>query len=360
MKAALVINKKLTVEDIAEPIPAPNELLVRSLVCGICGTDLHCVHAAKEMGDASERAMGKSIVDATQPISLGHEFCAEVLEPLKGDSRFKTGDRVVALPFLAREDGMIFIGSAPTHIPGGFSERMTIDSRMTFKVPNGLSNEMAALTEPMAVALHAVNQAKVNERDVPLVIGCGPIGLAIIAILKMRGIQPIVAADFAEGRRKQALKLGADVVVDPRSESPYTAWEKAAATTDSNLFGAISPMLGGAGRRPSVIFECVGVPGMIQQVMAGAAYGARVLVVGLCMQPDQIEPVFPVMKELTLGFASFYTPEEFAQTLSHLAEGELEASAMITDSIALSQIAGAFEQLAKPQDQIKIMVRPDA
>lgn len=359
MKAALVIDKKLSIEDIAEPIPAAHEMLVSSLVCGICGTDLHCVHAAKEMGDASVRALGKAIVDASRPISLGHEFCAEVLEPVKGDPRFKTGDRVVALPFLAREDGMIFIGSAPSHIPGGFSQRMAIDSRMTFAVPNGLSSEMAALTEPMAVALHAVNQAKVTQRDVPLVVGCGPIGLAIIAVLKMRGIQPIVAADFSAGRLAQAKKLGADVVVDPRQQSPYEAWEHAAKTEDTELFGAISPMLGGAGRRPSVIFECVGVPGMIQQVMAGAVYGARIMVVGLCMQADQIEPVFPVMKELNVGFASFYSGEEFAQTLHHLAEGELDANAMITDDLPLSQITHAFEQLATPQDQIKIMIRPN-
>ncbi|WP_339489477.1 zinc-binding dehydrogenase [Pseudomonas sp. EL_65y_Pfl2_R95] len=360
MKAALVIDKKLTVEDIAEPTPAAHELLVSSLVCGICGTDLHCVHSAKEMGDASVRALGKAIVDPSQPISLGHEFCAEVLEPAKGDNRFKTGDRVVALPFLAREDGMVFIGSAPSHIPGGFSQRMTIDSRMTFAVPNGLSSEMAALTEPMAVALHAVNQAKVTQRDVPLVVGCGPIGLAIIAVLKMRGIQPIVAADVSAGRLAQAQKLGADVVVNPRQQSPYEAWEQAAQTDDADLFGAISPMLGGAGRRPSVIFECVGVPGMIQQVMAGAVYGARIMVVGLCMQADQIEPVFPVMKELNVGFSSFYSGEEFAQTLHHLAEGQLEANAMITDDLPLSQITTAFEQLATPQDQIKIMIRPNA
>ncbi|WP_339515614.1 zinc-binding dehydrogenase [Pseudomonas sp. RL_15y_Pfl2_60] len=360
MKAAVVIDKKLTIEDIAEPIPRPHELVVSSLVCGVCGSDLHCVHSAKEMSDSSLRALGKAIVDPSQPISLGHEFCAEVLEPLKGDSRFKTGDRVVALPFLAREEGMTFIGSAPTDIPGGFAQRMIIDSRMALAVPNGLSSEIAALTEPMAVALHAVNQAKVTQRDVPLVVGCGPIGLAIIAVLKMRGIQPIVAADFSAGRLAQAKKLGADVVVDPRQQSPYAAWEQAAKTDDAELFGAISPMLGGAGRRPSVIFECVGVPGMIQQVMAGAVYGARIMVVGLCMQADQIEPVFPVMKELNLGFASFYSGEEFAQTLHHLAEGELDASAMITDDLPLSQIADAFEQLATPQDQIKIMIRPNA
>lgn len=360
MKAALVIDKKLTVEDIAEPTPTANELLVSTLVCGVCGTDLHCVHGAKEMAESSERAIGRTIVDPSRPISLGHEFCAEVLEPVKNDPRFKTGDRVVALPFLAREEGMTFIGSAPTNIPGGFSERMLIDSRMTFKVPNGLSSEIAALTEPLSVALHAVNQANVTQRDVPLVIGCGPIGLAIIAVLKMRGIQPIVAADLSAGRLAQAKNLGADIVVDPRQHSPYDAWEKAAQTDDSELFGAISPMLGGAGRRPSVIFECVGVPGMIQQVMVGAVYGARVMVVGLCMQPDQIEPVFPIMKELTFGFASFYTSEEFAQTLHHLAEGELDASALITDNLPLSQISHAFEQLATPQDQIKIMIRPNA
>jgi len=359
MKAALVINKKLQVGDISEPTPAAHELLVKSLVCGICGTDLHCVHHAQEMAEASKRAIGLPLVDPSRPITLGHEFCAEVLEPLKGDARFKTGDRIVALPFLPRDQGMLFIGSGTEHLPGGFSQRLTVDSRLAFAVPNGLSSELAALTEPMAVALHAVNQSKLEWRDVPLVIGCGPIGLALIAVLKMRGVQPIVAADFSPARRELARQLGADVVVDPREQSPYQAWEDAAHTDDAGLFGAISPLLGGAGRRPSVIFECVGIPGLIQQVMAGAPYGARVVVVGLCMEVDRIEPVFPFLKELHVSFASFYSPEEFAQTLRYLAEGELKAQPLITANLPLEQITSAFEQLASPQEQIKILIRPN-
>ncbi|MBM7061842.1 zinc-binding dehydrogenase [Pseudomonas sp. UL073] len=360
MKAAMVIDKKVSVADIPEPVPAANELLVRSLVCGICGSDLHCAHFAQEMADTAQRAVGMALLDPQQPISLGHEFCAEVLEPVKGDPSFKTGDRIVALPFLLRDSGLAFVGTGPAHVPGGFAERLTVDNRLSFVVPNGLSNELAALTEPMAVALHAVNQANVSVRDVPLVIGCGPIGLAIIAVLKMRGLQPIVAADFSAARREQARQLGADLVVDPREQSPYQTWEEAARTDDSTLFGAISPLLGGAGRRPSVIFECVGVPGMIQEVMTGAPYGARIMVVGLCMEPDRIEPASPILKELNVGFASFYSPQEFAQTLRHLAEGELDVGAMITANLPLAQIGEAFEQLAKPQDQIKILIRPGA
>ncbi|WP_138440479.1 zinc-binding dehydrogenase [Marinobacter alexandrii] len=358
MRSATVDNNTLKVMDVPTPQPRENELLVKSLVCGVCGSDLHCLHHSHDLAEGTRQIVGQPLVDPDNPILLGHEFCGEVLEVNQKDSPFREGDTVVSLPFLLREEGVSFIGSGGASLPGGFSEQLLVDGRLTMKVPNGLDCNTAALTEPMAVAMHAVRKSEPTQNHVPLVVGCGPIGLAVIAVLKMMKIGPIVASDFSKARRDLAGQMGADVVVNPAEHSPYDSWKEAARTTDASLAGPVSPLLGGHDLKPSLIFECVGVPGLIQNVCAGAPFGARIVVVGLCMEKDNLIPAMPVLKELDLRFVSFYTPEEFGDTLRSLAEGELEASGLISDVVGMDQINSAFDRLAKPESDVKIMVQP--
>lgn len=360
MRSATVENSALKILDVPVPRPRENELLVKSLVCGVCGSDLHCLQHSRELAESSRQIVGQPLVNPDRPILLGHEFCGEVLEVNQKDSPFKEGDRVVSLPFLMRQEGMAFIGSGDSSMPGGFSEQLLVDSRLTMKVPNGLDENTASLTEPMAVAMHAVRRAEPTRNHVPLVIGCGPIGLAVIAVLKMMKIGPIVASDFSAARRNLARQMGADVVVDPAENSPYESWKEAARTRDESMAGPVSPMFGGGDLKPSLIFECVGVPGLIQNVCAGAPYGARVIVVGLCMEKDNLVPAMPVLKELDIRFVSFYTPDEFAETLRFLADGELDASGLISDVVGLDDITRAFDRLSKPETDVKILVRPNA
>ena len=126
---------------------------------------------------------------------------------------------------------------------------MLLTAPLLLEVPNGLAAEHAALTEPMAVGLHGVNKGNMQPGEGALVLGCGPVGLAVIAALKVKGIGPIVAADFSPARRQLALTMGADEAVDPREESAWAAWDRA-----------------GNGR-PPVIFEAIGVPGIINDIM---------------------------------------------------------------------------------------------
>lgn len=361
MRSAVTRDNQLHIEDLPDPQPRENELRARSLVCGICGSDLHCLHHSNELAESSRQIMGAPMIDTSQPVLMGHEFVGEILETPASDSPFREGDQVVSLPFLMRDDGMALIGfgSGPQNLPGGFSEQLLLDNRLTMKVPNGLDPETASLTEPMSVALHAVNRGEPQPHHVPLVIGCGPIGLAIIAVLKMKKIGPIVASDFSESRRKLAKQMGADVVVNPADQSPYETWKEAARTDQPDEAGPFSPLFGGADLKPSLIFECVGVPGLIQNVCAGAPYGARVVIVGLCMENDAIVPAFPVIKELDVRFVSFYSPDEFGATLHHLANGELEATGLISDTVGLDDIGSAFERLGTPDSDIKILVKPN-
>jgi threonine dehydrogenase-like Zn-dependent dehydrogenase len=242
--------------------------------------------------------------------------------------------------------------------PGGYGEYMRLTEALLLEVPNGLTTEHAALTEPMAVGVHAVAKARLETDDAPLVIGCGPVGLAVIAALRLANVRPIVAADFSKRRRELALTLGADVVVDPASTTPWQSWREAAVYRDPSRAPAPPPWVTGPVVRPAVVFECVGVPGVLDQVMAAAPRGTRIVVVGVCMEPDTIHPLIGIGKELNLQFVLGYTPDEFAATLRHIAEGAIPAAPLITDTVGIDGVVAAFVELASPERHAKILVAP--
>jgi threonine dehydrogenase-like Zn-dependent dehydrogenase len=208
------------------------------------------------------------------------------------------------------------------------------------KVPSGLPAHLAAMTEPLAVGVHAVAKSRITGGESAIVLGLGPVGLACIAELRLRGIGPIVAADVSPKRRQLAEKLGADVVVDPRETSAIDAWRKV------------------DGMRPLVIFEAVGVPGMIEEAMRMAPKDARILVVGVCMQEDRIHPLLGIGRELNIQFALGYEPDEFASALHAIAEGQVDLAPWLTGKVDVDGVPGAFDALADPEAHAKILVVP--
>jgi threonine dehydrogenase-like Zn-dependent dehydrogenase len=258
------------------------------------------------------------------------------------------------MPLLLRAGGLQGIGFS-NEVPGGYGELMVLSEMLLLEIPNGLSTRHAALTEPMAVGLHAVEKARLAPGDVPLVIGCGPVGLAVIAALQLKGAAPIVAADYSAARRRLAEVLGADVVVDPAAASPYAAWEEMAKPE-----GDVPPMPFSLGPvlRPGVFFECVGVPGVIDRMMKGAPRAARIVVVGACMEPDQMLPILGINKELNLQFVLGYEPHEFAATLFEIAAGRIAVEPLITGGVGVEGVAAAFEELGRPDRHAKILVEP--
>lgn len=340
MKAAVMRGKELVVEDIDDPVPGNGEILVKTLACGICGSDLHTLKHADQMVQMSIESGAPFAMDLDKPVVMGHEFCAEVLElgPNAG-SGVAAGDRIVSIPVVIGQGGMQSVGYSNQY-PGGYGELMALSAMLAIKVPNGLSNEYAALTEPMAVGRHGVSRSGITPGKAAVVIGCGPVGLAIIADLALRGIEPIVAADFSPARRALAATMGATEVVDPAVEPVVDAWRRV------------------DGTKSLVIFEAVGVPGLIDSAMAAAPRGARVVVVGVCMEPDSIRPMLGIAKELDVSFALGYSYEEFAGTLKSIAEGELDVGPMITGQVGVDGVPQAFHDLANPEAHCKILVTP--
>jgi threonine dehydrogenase-like Zn-dependent dehydrogenase len=341
MRAAVMRGQRLVVDEVPEPVPGLGQVLVKTLACGICGSDLHALRHAARMAEAARDAGAPSFaMDPSRDLVMGHEFCAEVLEYGPGTQpRLRAGERVCAMPILLHAGGIAGVGYS-NEFPGGYGERMLLAEPLLLPVPNGLPTEAAALTEPLAVGEHAVVKARLEKGDAPLVIGAGPVGLAVIAALRRRGIGPIVASDFSPARRALAVTLGAHVAVDPATEPPFARLAREAAG------------------RSAVAFECVGVPGMLQQICRDAPPGTRIIVAGVCMEEDRIHPFVSIVKELSLQFVLGYTPDEFAGTLRAIAEGEIDTSPLVTGKVGVDGVAGAFDALATPERHAKILVEP--
>jgi len=338
---------KLRVDDVPEPTPGPGQVLTKVLACGICGSDLHLLRHGEESRrismeldtDRPPDEMALKPFEPSADMVMGHEFCCEVVDLGPGCSNLAVGDIVVSMPVAFDADGLHGIGFSNVY-NGGYAELMVVDELTSMKVPSGLPVDLAAMTEPLAVGVHAVAKSRITSGDSAIVLGLGPVGLACIAELRMRGIGPIIAADFSPKRRQLAEKLGADVVVDPRETSAIDAWRKV------------------DGVRPLVIFEAVGVPGMLEQAMRIAPKDTRILVVGVCMQEDRIHPLLGVMRELNIQFALGYQPDEFGGALHAIAEGKVDLQPWITGTVDVDGVPGAFDALADPEAHAKILVKP--
>lgn len=345
-------NWELRVDDIPEPTPGPGQVLTRVLACGICGSDLHLVTHGAESRALTDELRAQADAEGIPPdptaaapfdpahdMVMGHEFCCEVIDVGPGCERLQVGDVIVSLPVTFDAGGLHALGFSNAY-NGGYAEQMVLSEMLGLRVPSGLPAELAALTEPLAVGVHAVAKSRIAVGDAAIVIGCGPVGLACIAELRMRGIGPIVAADLSPTRRALAERLGADVVVDPRAEPAIVAWRRI------------------DGNKPLVIFEAVGVPGMIEQAMRSAPRDTRILVVGACMQEDRFHPMLGIGRELSIQFVLGYTPEEFAASLTAIAEGKVDLRPWHTGTVGIDEVPQAFRDLADPERHAKILVVP--
>ena len=379
MRAVSCAEGALTVVDLPDPTPAKGQLLLGVLRCGICGSDLHAREHCDDLAEVMVELDYGQFMRRSTPTVLGHEFVGEVRERGAGVRKeFREGAHVAVFP-LVRVDGAVHPTGLSPLAPGGYAEQVLTEQSLSFVVPNGLAPDVAVLTEPMAVALHAVNRGDVSRKDVAIVLGCGPVGLAVICWLKARGVRTIVASDLSAGRRALATRCGATLVVDPTTESPYAAASSKFMTSAPDLLGLAVDSMDKLRRLPGwqhvfraadaagvamptgpVVFECVGVPGMIESVVSQAPLAARVVVVGVCMGADRFRPSMAINKELDLRFVLGYTPLEFRDTLHALADGKVDASALVTGTVGLDGVAHAFTALGDPERHAKILIDPSS
>ena len=379
MRAVACQHGDLDVVDLPEPEPADGQVLLEVTGCGICGSDLHARHHADAQADVLAEAGYDGFARSHEQVVFGHEFCGTILDygPKTG-RKTKPGTAVVALPLIRKANGMHAIGLSAS-APGAYAERVLVEEAFMMPVPNGLDPRVAVLTEPMAIAHHAVNRAEITKKDAAIVIGCGPVGLAVICMLRAAGVETIVASDLSAGRRALAQACGASVVVDPTEQSPYDVlddrgYQRSIAGAAAGGLKAMKGLqklpvpwhlvvrgldvLGVTAPKRPIVFECVGVPGIIDGIITAAPLNTRVVVAGVCMEPDQIRPAMAINKEIDLRFVVGYGPLEFRHTLHLLAEGKIDATPLITGTVGLDGVVNAFDALTHPERHAKIIIDP--
>jgi (R,R)-butanediol dehydrogenase/meso-butanediol dehydrogenase/diacetyl reductase len=220
--------------------------------------------------------------------------------------------------------------------PGGFAEYVKTGAGETIKLPDDLTMQSAALIEPLAVGLHAARVAQLKAGERVLIIGAGPVGLAVSLWCQFFGAKDVLVSEMAEQRRAMAKQMGATGTLTPGA-------------TLGEEFADVS------GEAPDVIFECVGAPGLLQESINIAPRRSRIVPVGVCEEPDTIIPVQALVKELSLYFAIAYTRDDFETVIAMLGQKRIDATPMITDIVKLDDMPAAFEALRSPTSQCKVL-----
>ena len=335
MKAVAFKKKdEMAVIETPNPRAGNGEVVLKVHNCGICGTDLHMAQYGMNMPPDS---------------IMGHEFCGEIHELGAGVNGYRVGDRVTALPFVAcgvcdlcvRDDAMHcakFRNLGLGQLPGAYAEYVVCGAGSLLKLPANVSSRAGALVEPLSVGLHGVNRSQIKRGMGCVVMGAGPIGLSTLIWAKAKGAGAVVVSEIAPGRTELAMKLGATAVVNPSKDDP------------AETVRAIT------GRAPEIVFECIGVKSTLTAGIGMVGRHGRVVVIGVCMEPDTIRPVTCVMKEVSIDFALAYNRAEFQGTIDALASGAIDATPMITDVIGVDQVPEMFAALKRPGSRAKVMV----
>ena len=344
MKAAIfkAPGAPLAIETVPDPTPGLRELVIKVEACGICGSDLHAADIHDDEGGMKPLPPGTI---------MGHEFSGTVVAVGEDALGFQPGMRVTALPYLGCGQCLACLsgtlrcerggrGMGFGRVPGAYAEYALTGAHETLPLPDAVDDIAGAMVEPLAVGLHAVHAAKLRPDDSALVMGAGPIGLAVTAWCRFFGARQVVTSDPVRPRLDLAGDFGATLCLDP-GEGDLMARVKSA-----------------IGARPRVVFDCIGIPGSQQLAMDHAPVLGQVVVVGVCMQPDRILPVKAITKELHVAYVFGYRRQDFAFTIDMLAQGRLAARRMLSHTIGFDTFPTAFERLKTSKNECKVILLP--
>jgi L-iditol 2-dehydrogenase len=341
---ALVLREygKLVYEDVPRPEIAPDEVLVKVEACGICGSDVHGLD-----GSTGRRQ---------PPLIMGHEAAGVVAETGPAVKGWAAGDRVTFDSTLYHlddwytrrglynlSDGRMVLGVSPGEYRrhGAFAEFVAVPQHVLYRVPDSVSFERAAMTEPVAVALHAVNLTPIEVGDTAVVVGAGMIGLCLLQVLRAAGCARVFAVDLEPERLELAARLGAEVVLDPRQAD--VAKEVAQAT---------------AGRGADVAFEAVGLVPSVATAIAAVRRGATVTLVGSLSPTVEVPLQAVVTRQLRLQ-GSYAIAGEYPAALSMIERGVVNVDSMRSAVAPLSEGAAWFDRLyRRERGLMKVILKP--
>lgn len=341
MKAAIYPGggKPITIEDIADPRPGPDDVLIRVHRCGVCGTDLSMTRG--------------TAWDFGTNVQLGHEYAGEIIELGRNVTDFKLGERITVLPSVAcgqcsschSHANNVLCQASPGSAMGGFAELAVVPTSVATKLPSTLSMADGALIEPLAVSLYGVQLAQIRPGDPVLVLGGGTVALYAIYWARRLGAGRIVAMSRSARRKDLSLAMGADIFI------PY----------GDNEVGEVIEALGGA---PRFVLECVGAEGMLMKATSHIAQFGKIVSLGFCTAPDPVIPGVASYKCATMQFAVGYTMREFHYIADQLDRDAIAGAGLpdikqiITSDIPLADLPQMFKLLRGSNTETKVHVIP--
>jgi (R,R)-butanediol dehydrogenase/meso-butanediol dehydrogenase/diacetyl reductase len=328
-------------------------VLIEVEACGICGSDLH-EYAAGPMTVPDEKS--HPVTGERLPITMGHEFSGIVRETGSNVS-LRIGTPVAVNPIICCGECQYclegnyhrcevggFIGLSG--FGGGFAEQVAVDVGNVVPLPDGVSTEHAALTDPFSVGLHAVRRSGLEPSDDVAVFGCGPIGLTLVQVIRAAGASQVYAVEPRETRRKLAAECGADILINPMTDDPGDVIR-------SDTRGGVA-----------TAFEVAGIDATVNQALESTRRGGDVTIISLFEDAIEFQPNNIVLGERTVtGTLAFLggplSDREFTMTLQDFATGVFDPEILITDRIELERTEEGFERLLdKTSEQVKILVHP--
>jgi (R,R)-butanediol dehydrogenase/meso-butanediol dehydrogenase/diacetyl reductase len=326
MKAAVTnAEHGFDVVDLPDPVPGPNELVIRVAACGVCGSDI------------------KAQPFTPPGMVMGHELGGEVVAVGSAVRDWQQGMNAAVLPVISCGTCSYCLAGAVSHCAqvqyigmgpaGGFAELAVVPARQTFAVPVDLPGTFAALVEPFAVGLHGVHSAEISPGDDVLIVGAGGVGLTTLTWALAKGGGRLTVADPDPDRRETALAMGATDVLTAVSEAETSSYDAA--------------------------IECVGRPELVQACQPALRPQGRLVISGACAEPTSIEPITALLKELTIRYSVAYRPDEFLEVISAFAGGVVDPSTMNGPTFGLHRLAEAFDTVRDARVRGRVLVTPE-
>lgn len=338
MRAGVYLGKEdVQVRDWPTPEPAAGEVLVRVRYAGICGTDM-LIYSGKHPR-------------VVPPRVLGHEVFGSVVEARPpADAAWKEGTRVAVYPLIScgtcapcREANTHVcekLGLIGIDVDGGFAEYVKAAPDQLVPVADAVSDEQAALVEPLSVAVHVVRTSGFRTGDTALVLGGGPIGLLIAQVLRAGGARVVIVSEVKPFRRALAERLSL-AVVNPAEE---------------NLRGVLKKHIG----EPFVdrVFEATGAPGAYRDALQVCKVRGEIVFVGLPKAPPEVDVLQLVFKEIQTTGARVYARKDYYGALALLERRAVDVVPLITDELTLDDAAAGFQKMHDADTSLKILFAP--
>ncbi len=333
--------RDLRIEDVDVPEVEAGEVLIKIKAATTCGTDLKIF----------QRGYVEKVIKL--PTVFGHEWAGEVVEVGKGlewpkqGMRVRAGNSAPCLHCMMCTRGNYNLCENMIWLWGAYAEYIKVPARMVLVnlqvIPQHISYEEAAITEPLACVLHGAEKVGVKLGDTVAIIGAGPIGLLHLLTAKKNGAEKVISIDLVEERLNFAKKLGADEIINAGKE---------------NVVEKVRQLTGGYG--VDVVIEAIGLPQTWEQALKLVRKGGSVLEFGGCPPGTEITVDTEQLHygEVTVRGAFHATPLHFKKALNLIASGTIDVKPLITKKIGLEEIAEAFEILSTTKSEIKIAVIP--